>query len=112
MAGGEPVELFGYRFVAKPLSRLRRVTRDFCPYWQATKPKFILYVTRLGSVAPSRDIVWFIKFSGGDIVKDKVSIPAMGTGEHINSLVIGDKFLGYTGIPYLQYIRAFMMERE
>ncbi|GAI48321.1 unnamed protein product, partial [marine sediment metagenome] len=36
MAGGQILDWAGYRFTAKPSSRLRRSTKDFLPYWQAS----------------------------------------------------------------------------
>ncbi len=97
MAGGEPVELFGYRFIAKPMSRLHRIPGDFFPYWQALKPTFILNVTKIEQAAQGKYVDWLVIFSNGHTTGGKVNIPALSMGEHSNPFVIGDKFLGYTG---------------
>ena len=96
MAGGELVDLEGYQLAAKPLSRWRRFTRDFWPYWQAQKPRFLLEVTRIGSPAQSATITWFIRFVNDQVTGEQVVVPPLQTGDSI-SLNVGGKFLGYTG---------------
>ena len=96
MAGGKPVDLDGYQLIVKPLSRWRRFTRDFWPYWQAQKPRFLLEVTRIGPPAQSVTITWFVRFANGQVTPGQVVVPPLQTGGRI-SLKAGGKFLGYTG---------------
>ena len=96
MAGGKSVDLDGYQLIVKPLSRWRRFTRDFWPYWQAQKPKFLLEVTRTGPPAQSVTITWFVRFANGQVAPGQVILPPLQTSDKI-SLEIGGKFLGYTG---------------
>jgi len=96
MAGGKPVDLDGYQLIVKPLSRWRRFTRDFWPYWQAQKPRFLLEVTRIGPPAQSVTITWFVRFANAQVTSGQVILPPLQTSGKI-SLEIGGKFLGYTG---------------
>ena len=96
MAGGQPVVAIGYRFTARPLSRWRRLTRDFLPYWQGSKPRFVLTVTRLELPSQSQDVRWFVRFATGDITGGQVVVRPLQTSESDN-LEVGGKFLGFTG---------------
>jgi len=96
MAGGQPVDVNGYRFTARPLSRWRRFTGDFLPYWQGSRPRFILTVTRLGSPVPSQTISWHVRFAGVAVTSGQVVVPPLQTGDSAN-LEVGGKFLGVTG---------------
>lgn len=96
MAGGQSLDRDGYRFTVRPLSRWRRIIRDFWPYWQASRPKFVLTVTRLASPAQSQTLNWFVRFATGDVTRGQLIVPSLQTGENID-FVIGDKFLGFTG---------------
>ena len=95
MAGGEPVRLLGYRFVAKPLSQWRRLSGDFLPYWQASKPRFILTVIREGDPSQEQVINWFVMFDNSTVTGHQV-IPPLKTGDKA-SFIIGGNLLGYTG---------------
>jgi len=96
MAGGKSVDLDGYTLLVKPLALWRRFTKDFWPYWQAQRPRFLLEVTRTGAPAGNATLTWFIRFSNAQVAGTQVTIPALQTGESIG-LVIGDRLLGYTG---------------
>lgn len=98
MAGGQAVELYGYRFTAKPQSRWRRFTFDFLPYWQSSKPRFILNVTNIkGSpTQENKEIRWFIKFATGDTTDGVANIPPLQEDSSA-TLIVGDKLLGFTG---------------
>ena len=96
MAGGQPVDIMGYRFTARPLSQWRRIIHDFWPYWQASRPKFVLTVTRLGSPAQSQTLNWFVRFATGDVTGGQLIVPSLQTGETID-FIVGDKFLGFAG---------------
>lgn len=96
MAGGKPVDLDGYRFIVKPLSRWRRLTRDFWPYWQAGKPKFLMEVMRIGPPAQQATITWFIRFTNAQVAPGQAIIPPLQESEK-TTLEIGGRFLGYTG---------------
>ena len=96
MAGGEPVALDGYQLIVKPLSRWRRFTRDFWPYWQAQKPRFLLEVTRIGPPAQSATITWFLRCPNGQVTSGHVVVPPLQIGDSIG-FEVGGKFLGYTG---------------
>lgn len=96
MAGGKPLDFHGYRLIVKPLSRWRRFTRDFWPYWQAQEPQFLLEVTRTGLPAQTATLTWHIRFANGQIAPAQVTLPPLQTNESI-TLRIGDRFLGYTG---------------
>ncbi len=96
MAGGQPVLLKGYRFIARPQSRCRRLVKDFWPYWQASKPRFILTITREGSPAQQQPVNWFVRFATGDFVGGQVSIPPLQTKERV-TISVGGKLLGFTG---------------
>ena len=90
MAGGKPVDLDGYRLVVKPLSRWRRLTRDFWPYWQAQKPRFLLEATRIGPPAQSTTITWFVRFANAQVAGGRVILPPLQTSGRI-SLEIGGR---------------------
>ena len=96
MAGGKPVDLDGYQIIAKPLSRWRRLTRDFLPYWQAQKPRFLLQITRLGPPSQNQTITWFVRFANGQVTYGQETIPPLQT-HNSTTLKVGGKFLGYTG---------------
>lgn len=96
MAGGVPVDLHGYQFIAKPLSKWRRFSGDFLPYWQASMPKFVLEVVRVGPPSQNQTITWFVRFANGQATNGQENIPPMQTGESV-SLKVGGKLLGYTG---------------
>lgn len=97
MAGGQPVYIKGYQFTARPLSRWRRVTLDFLPYWQASKPKFVLTVTKLEPSAQSQTIKWFVRFATGiDVTWGQEDISSLQIGKPVD-FIIGGKFLGFTG---------------
>lgn len=96
MAGGKPTDLDGYRLIVKPLSRWRRFTRGFWPYWQAQEPKFLLEVTRTGLPAQSATLTWHIRFANGIVAPTQVILKPLQTGE-TTTLEIGGRFLGYTG---------------
>jgi hypothetical protein len=96
MAGGEPVTLFGYRFMAKPLSRWRRLSGDFLPHWQASKPRFILTVTREGDHSKEQAYNWFVLYHNNATLEGHEVIPSMKTGDKA-SFIIGGNLLGYTG---------------
>jgi len=96
MAGGQPVEITGYRFTARPLSRWRRFSLDFLPYWNGSKPRFVLTVTRIGPAAESLQLRWFVRFATGDVTGEQLDVPPLLTGENTR-FIIGDKFLGFTG---------------
>jgi hypothetical protein len=96
MAGGQPLDWDGYRFTVKPLSQGRRIVRDFWPYWQSSRPKFVLTIARLTSPAQEQTINWFIRFATGDVTGGQVIIPPLKTGETID-FIVGGKLLGFTG---------------
>ena len=97
MAGGQRVSLYGYEFTARPLSRWRRLTGDFLPYWQASRPKFVLTATNLqGRPTHDKSISWFVRFAQGDSAGGNAVIPSLRAGETVN-LVLGPVFLGFTG---------------
>lgn len=96
MAGGQPVDIMGYRFRARPLSRWRRFTLDFIPYWQGSKPRFVLTVTRKESTAETQPLLWYVRFATGDKTWGQLAVPPLMTGETAK-FIIGDKFLGFTG---------------
>lgn len=97
MAGGQAVALYGYQFTARPLSWWRRFTHDFVPYWQASRPKFVLTVTNLqGAPTRGKTIKWYIKFATGTFTGEQELVPALETNESVN-LEVGGKLLGFTG---------------
>ena len=96
MASGQSVELEGYRFTAKPVSKFRRLTGDFWPYFQASRPSFVLSIERLDSSSKEHEARWYIKFANGDTTGSKFTIPTLQEGEKIN-FKIDKVFLGFTG---------------
>jgi hypothetical protein len=96
MAGGQSVEIFGYRFAAKPRSILRWLSLDFLPYWQTSRPEFLLTVTRTGPPSQQATLSWFIKFPGGHQTGHQETVPALQTGE-THTLRVGHRLLGFTG---------------
>ncbi len=96
MAGGEPVKIMGYEFTARPLSRWRCLTLDFFPYWQASRPGFVLTVKRLESASQSQRFRWFVRFANSDVTGEEETICPLATGETA-SFIIGKKFLAFTG---------------
>ena len=97
MAGGQPVDIMGYRFTARPLSRWRRIIHDFWPYWQASRPRFILTATNVGE-APTKEraINCIIKYGTGAQTTIKVVLPPLEKGKSMSFEVSGF-ILGYTG---------------
>jgi hypothetical protein len=96
MAGGQQVIFNGYRFVAKPLSLYRCILGDFFPYWQASKPRFVLVVTREGPPAQKQTINWYVKFANNDVTGEQENIPPLQTAESV-TLKLEGKLLGFTG---------------
>lgn len=98
MAGGQPVERMGYLFTARPLSQWRRLTHDFLPYWQGSRPRFVLTVKRLESEPQSQqlNLHWFVRFATHDVTGGGIAVPPLEPGK-TRSFTIGDKFLGFTG---------------
>ena len=96
MASGQSVELEGYRFTVKPASRFRRLTGDFWPYFQASRPSFVLSIERLDSSSKEQEARWSIRFSNDDNIGGKFTIPNLQEGEKID-FKIGKVFLGFTG---------------
>jgi hypothetical protein len=97
MAGGNPIEINEYEFTAKPYSKWRRFVHDYWPYWQASRPRFLLTVKRLGAPSQQQMVTWFIKFPNSDYTYGQVSVPPLETGMKVNFQVGNDKFLGFTG---------------
>ena len=97
MAGGVQVLIQGYQFTAKPRSWLRRFIKDFLPYWQASRPRFILTATNV-SEAPTKErtINCIIKFGTGAQTNIKVVLPPLEKDKSMSFEVSGF-ILGYTG---------------
>ncbi|MDD5312215.1 MAG: hypothetical protein PHO26_04185 [Dehalococcoidia bacterium] len=97
MAGGETVELAGYRFKVIPQAVIRRLLFDFLPYFQAGKPRFALTITRIGESTGPQEIYWAIRFSNGDETGGVISVPELQKNKSHSPVMVGGKFLGYTG---------------
>lgn len=104
MAGGQEVEVFSYKFTARPKSRLRRIFRDFLPYWQSSKSYFEVTVTKIGNPPPMKPprpdvelrVLWWIVFQGGHHTGHFIDIPPLEQGQSI-TLTVGGRLLGFTG---------------
>ena len=98
MAGGQPIERMGYLFTARPLSRWRRLTHDFLPYWQGSSPRFVLTVKRQESAGQGQqlNLHWFVRFATHDATEGEIVVPPLEPGK-TREFTIGDKFLGFTG---------------
>ncbi len=96
MAGGQPAYIEDYQFTAKPLRWWRRFIWDFWPYWQASRPSFVLTVKRLGPPVKEQTTRWFVKFANGDETYGKWTIPPLQKDETFE-FTVSNIFLGFTG---------------
>jgi len=122
MAGARTVTVGLCEVTARPISKFRRLVRDWWPYTQAQKPRFEIIITPLEVCGGTQRFLYTLQYSNKDLhMPDEIEASQLSPGIHrkyrlnpMPLIVTGDTYLVVAdrdelrnNAPYYQTIYAF-----